>query len=187
MLILASTSPARRALMDGLGAPYTAEAPGVDEVIDPGLSVEEVVQALARRKARAIADRHPDAWVLGADQMAAVGGLTLGKPQNREAARKQLRLLSGNRHRIVTGLCLLGPGHEATHVETTWLTLYPLTDAELERYLNTAEWEGCAGGYRVEGRGQALMASIEGDRTNVQGLPMLAVVKLLRAAGVPVL
>jgi septum formation protein len=183
-LFLASTSPARKALMDSLGMAYTAESPGVDEVVPPGLPVEKVVEELSLRKAKAVLARHPEARVLGADQMAELRGLALGKPQNREAAKKQLSLLMGQSHRIVTGVCLLGPqSYQATHVESTALTLYRLTPAELDAYLDTGEWEGCAGGYRVEGRGQALVASIDGDRTNVQGLPMLAVVRMLREAG----
>ena len=182
-LILASTSPARRALMDGLHLPYRCEAPGVNELVTPGLALREAVQELAQRKARAVHAKHPEAWVMGADQLAGVGGLTLGKPSNREAARKQLKLLLGRPHQIVTGVCLVGPDREVLDVEVAELTLYPLPDAELERYLDTGEWEGCAGGYRIEGRGQALMARIDGDRTNVQGLPMVPVVRMLRGAG----
>jgi septum formation protein len=182
-LILASTSPARRALLDGLGLPYRTEAPGVDEDVSPTLSAREAVRLLAERKARAVHARHPQAWVLGADQLVEVDGEVLAKPPTRDLARVQLGKLLGRTHAICTGVCLLGPGHMAEAVEVSLLSFYPVGEEELARYLDTGEWEGCAGSYRVEGRGQALLQRLEGDRTNVQGLPMLTVVRLLREAG----
>jgi septum formation protein len=186
-LVLASTSPARRALLGTLGLPFLAVAPGVDESFAEGTPVEDVVRMLAERKARAVAARYPEALVLGADQLAEVEGRLLGKPSGRAEARAQLLALSGKSHRLLTSVCLLGEGREETVVDEARLTLFPLSDAEVEAYLDTREWEGCAGGYRVEGRGQALMERIEGDRTSIQGLPMQVVVRLLRARGVPLL
>ena len=186
-LLLASTSPARQALLASLGLPFVAVAPGVDESLTEGVSAEEAVRTLAQRKARAVAEKYPLALVLGADQLGEVEGQLLGKPSGRAAARAQLRALSGRTHRLLTAVCLLGGGKEETVVEEARLTFFPLSDTEVEAYLDTEEWEGCAGGYRVEGRGQALMKSIEGDRTCVQGLPMLVVVRLLRGRGVPLL
>lgn len=183
-LFLASTSAARRALLDSLGLPYQAVAPGVDEDLSPGLSAREAVALLSHRKARAVQARHPGALVLGADQLVEVGGELLGKPEDRAAARRQLLRLSGRSHEIVTGLTLLGPGLDERVVDVVRMTLYPLAPDELERYLDLEEWRGCAGGYRVEAAGQALFSHIEGDRTSVQGLPMLEVVRLLRRAGV---
>lgn len=183
-LILASTSSARRALMDGLGIPYRAESPGVDEEVSPTLSAREAVQVLAARKARAVQARHPEAWVLGADQLVEVEGEVLSKPADRDAARRQLGKLLGHTHDICTGVCLVGPGgHIAEALEVSRLTFYPVSPEELERYLDLGEWQGCAGSYRIEGAGQALLARLEGDRTNVQGLPMLTVVRMLREAG----
>lgn len=183
-LILASTSSFRRALMDGLGLPYRAEAPGVDEDVSPTLSAREAVQILAARKAKAVHARHPEAWVIGADQLVQVGNEVLAKPANRDEARRQLQKLLGHTHDICTGVCLLGPGgHIAEALEVSRLTFYPVNEEELERYLDLGEWEGCAGSYRVESAGQALLAKLDGDRTNVQGLPMLTVVRMLREAG----
>ena len=182
-LILASTSPARRTLMDGLGLPYTAEAPGVEEAVASTLTAQEAVAQLAERKAQAVAARHPDAWVLGADQLGWFEGERLGKPADRSAADRQLSRLAGQTHELWTGVCLLGPGHREVALDVARLTLFPLSAEERGRYLDTGEWEGCAGSYRIEGKGQALMAALEGDRTSVQGLPMLQVVALLRRAG----
>lgn len=186
-LLLASTSPARRALLDALGVPYRAESPGVDETVRPGLSAKEAVAELAERKAQAVHRRHPEAFVLGADQLGWFEEERLGKPKDREAAARQLARLAGRTHELWTGVCLLGPTHREVVVDVARITLYPLSPEELSRYLDSGEWEGCAGSYRVEGRGQALMSGIEGDRTSIQGLPMLPVVAMLRRAGFPLL
>ncbi|QSQ17344.1 Maf family protein [Myxococcus landrumensis] len=183
-LILASTSSARRALMDGLGLPYRTQSPGVDEQVSPLHSAKEAVRELAERKARAVHARNPEAWVLGADQLVEVNGQTLTKPEDRGAARAQLGKLLGHTHDIHTGVCLIGPGGQHFEgLETARLTFHAVTPDELERYLDLNEWEGCCGSYRVEGAGQALLARLEGDRSNVQGLPMVTVVRLLRQAG----
>jgi septum formation protein len=182
-LILASTSPARRALMQSLRIPFRCEAPGVAEHIPPGTSVHDAVEMLAERKARAVLQRNPDALVVGSDQLGCLDGHALGKPADRDAARDQLRRLSGRSHEILTALCIVGPGVREIEVDVARLTLFPFQDEEIERYLELGEWEGCAGGYRVEGAGQALFMEIEGDRTAVMGLPMTRLVRALRRAG----
>jgi len=186
-LVLASTSPARRALLDALGVSYTAEAPGVEEEVPAGTPVEAAVRMLALRKARAVATRHPDALVLGADQLAEVDGRVLGKPGSRDEARLQLGSLLGRSHRLLTAVALVGEGDEQLELDVVTLRFHPVSADELERYLDTGEWQGCAGAYRIEGRGQALVDALEGDRTSVQGLPMLPVVRMLRARGFPLL
>jgi septum formation protein len=186
-LVLASTSAARRALLDALGLRYRVERPEVAEDVPPGTTVEDAVRMLALRKARAVASRHPGALVLGADQLGEVEGRLLGKPPDRAAAREQLRSLLGRTHRLVTAVALVQGGEESLEVDQVLLGFHPLREKELERYLDHGEWEGCAGGYRIEGRGQALVATLEGDRTSVMGLPMLAVVRMLRRRGVPLL
>lgn len=170
--------------MDALGLPYQAVAPGVGEEVPPGTPPEAAVTMLAERKARAVLERFPDALVIGADQLAVGGERTLGKPEDRTAAREQLRLLRGAEHRILTGVCVIGEGFFERHLDVARIRFHPIDDAELERYLDLEEWRGCAGGYRVEGAGQALFAALEGDRTGVQGLPMIALVRMLRRAGV---
>jgi septum formation protein len=186
-LVLASTSSGRRALLDSLGIAYTAEAPGVDEDVPAGTPVESAVRMLALRKARAVAARHPQALVLGADQLAEVDGRILGKPESRDAARAQLGSLLGRSHRLLTAVALVGEGDEQLELDVVTLRFHPVSAEELERYLDTGEWQGCAGAYRIEGRGQALVDALDGDRTSVQGLPMLPVVRMLRARGFPLL
>jgi septum formation protein len=183
-LILASTSPARRALMEGLAVPYRAQSPDVDEVVPEGTPPQHAVALLAERKARTVASAHPTALVIGADQLVSFQGQALGKPPDAKAAAAQLRSMRGRAHDIVTGVCVVGPGFLVTEVDVARLTVLPLTDAEVEAYVATGEWQGCAGGYRIEGRGQALFSRIEGDRSAIQGLPMQRVVRLLREAGV---
>lgn len=183
-LILASTSQARRSLINALGIPYEAIAPGVDEVVPPATSPEDAVQSLSARKAHAVFGRHPDALVIGSDQLVSLDGVALGKPADATAARAQLASLSGRSHEIFTGLCVLGPGYRRVELDRAVLTVHPLSPAELDGYVATNEWEGCAGGYRIEARGQALFSSIDGDRTAIQGLPMQRLTRLLREAGV---
>lgn len=183
-LVLASTSSARRALMDALKLPYRALSPGVDEDLPPGLKVEDAVAMLAERKAYAVQEKLPGALVLAADQLVEVEGEILSKPADRAQAKRQLVRLLGRPHHIVTGVCLARTGASWRHVERTRLHFYPLEEEELERYLDLGEWEGCAGSYRIEEAGMGLLQSIEGDLTNVRGLPMVAVVRMLREAGV---
>lgn len=183
-LLLASTSSARRSLMTSLALPFRSVAPGVDEELDPHTPVNHGVALLAERKARAVFSSNPGCLVIGADQLVSVQGRALGKPETADAAREQLRSLRGTTHEILTGLCVVGPAFLVNEVDVARLTVLPLTDREVDAYVATNEWQGCAGGYRVEARGQAIFARIEGDRTAIQGLPMQRVVRILREAGV---
>jgi septum formation protein len=182
-LVLASTSPSRRALLTSLGMPFRAETPGVEETVPQGTTTRAAVAMLAERKARAVLARWPQALVIGADQLVDLDGRALGKPANASAARKQLESLSGRTHEILTGVCVVGPGYFHCEVDVARLTVFPLHRDELDRYVALGEWEGCAGAYRIEGRGQALFSSVDGDRTSVQGLPMPLLIRLLRDAG----
>lgn len=183
-LVLASTSPARKALLSALGLPFRCEAPGVDEAVTALSTPAQAVAVLAERKARAVWTRFPQALVIGSDQLVGLDGRTLGKASAANAARAQLQSMAGRTHEILTGVCVLGPGYFSTELDVARLTLWPLSTAELDGYVATGEWEGCAGSYRVEGRGQALFKEIVGDRTGIQGLPMTLLVRLLREAGV---
>jgi septum formation protein len=190
-LILASTSPYRRRLLDAAGIEVRVEAPGVDEsevkLTDPVALARE----LARRKAAAIAARHPGAWVLGADQVAyaldAQGnpdGEPFGKPLDPEDHLRRLKSMVGRRHALVTGFALLDPGEQTVRHETTVLKFRDdLEEAELAAYVASGEGSGCSGGYAADGRGVFLIERIEGDWSNVIGLPVLAVLDLLRARG----
>ncbi len=183
-LVLASTSSARRALMEGLGLPFRMVASGVDETVPPDTLPQRAVALLAERKARAVAAQLPEALVIGSDQLVSLAGESLGKPHDAQAARAQLITLRGRTHDVFTGVCVVGPGFVVTEVDTAKLTVLPLSDQEVDGYVATEEWQGCAGGYRVEARGQALFQRIEGDRAAIQGLPMQRLTRILREAGV---
>lgn len=183
-LILASTSPARKALLGSLGLPFRAEAPGVDEAFAPGLTPAQAVALLAERKARAVWAKHAQALVIGSDQLVSVDGTPVGKAPDAKGARAQLEKMAGRAHDIFTAVCVVGPGFLCTEVDAAKLTLWKLSPAELDAYVATGEWEGCAGSYRVEAKGQALFQDIQGDRSGIQGLPMTLLVRLLREAGV---
>ena len=183
-VVLASTSSARRALMEGLGVPFRVVAPEVSEDVVAGTPPQHAVAMLAERKARAVYSRFPRALVIGSDQLVSLQGQTLGKPQDAKAARVQLGSLRGKTHDIFTGLTVVGAGFVVTEVDTAKLTVLPLSDEELDGYVATGEWQGCAGGYRVEARGQVLFQRIEGDRAAIQGLPMQRLTRMLREAGV---
>jgi septum formation protein len=182
-LVLASTSPTRRSLLDAAGLIYEARAPDFEEIIPPHLSPEEAARALALGKARAARREGEDAIVIGADQVLDLGGAALGKPRDEADARAQLRRMSGRDHHLRTAVALLWPGGEKTFVASTRLKVRPLSDAEISAYIATGEWRGCAGGYRLEGRGVLLFEEIDGDYFNVLGLPLLPLLAALRELG----
>ena len=170
--------------MEGLGLPFRAVPPEVNEEVVEGTPPQHAVAMLAERKARAVYSRFPRALVIGSDQLVSLLGQTLGKPADAQAARTQLEALRGKTHDIFTGLCVVGAGFVVTEVDPAKLTVLPLSDEEVEGYVATGEWKGCAGGYRVEARGQAIFQRIDGDRAAIQGLPMQRLTRILREAGV---
>ena len=185
-LVLASTSPFRRELLARAGFHFAGVDPAVDETPPLGATPEGLALALGEAKARAVAKKVPDAIVVGADQVCDLDGACLGKPADAAAARAQLASLRGRSHRLVTGLCVLAPGRAPIlRLEATTLLVRAITDEELDRYVGTDEWRGCAGGYRVEGGGGALLERIDGDFFNVIGLPLFPLVTILRELGVP--
>ena len=183
-LLLASTSSARRALLDALGLPYRAVAPDYVERLDAAVDPAELVRTLALGKARAVAAQYPNARVIGADQVMVFEGKVWGKPADESAARAQLRRLSGHTHRLLTGVAVLSSGVERVEHDEARLTAFDLDQEEIEAYLATHEWEGCAGSYRIEGRGLGLFSEVAGDLNTIRGLPMTRLVRMLRDAGV---
>lgn len=185
VMVLASTSPARRELLDRAGIVFETEAPGVDEVLVRDAPGVQQARALALAKARAVAVRHPGRVVVGADQVLVCDGRTFGKPADEAAARAQLGMLAGRTHALVTAIAICAPGRESVvDHEETHLTFRALTEADVRAYVATGEWQGCAGGYRVEGRGIALFERLDGDWTNVLGLPMPRLLGHLRVLGI---
>lgn len=184
-LVLASTSRYRRELLGRLGLPFEVDRPEVDESPLPGEAPAALARRLAEAKARAVAQRHPGAWVIGSDQVADRDGRPLGKPGNRETALAQLLAASGRSLRFHTALCLLqagGPAHAAQ--DLTEVSFRALAREEILRYLDAEQPYDCAGGFKCEGLGIVLFEAIRSeDPTALVGLPLIALSRALRAAG----
>jgi septum formation protein len=177
-LILASASPQRRAILEQLGVPFTVTVSGAAELSEGPPA--ELVAENAYRKAAAVATGAPaEATVLGVDTIVALGRRIYGKPADEAAARATLGALSGARHTVLSGLCVITAGRHTTAVAETTVEFRALDDAMLDWYLATGEWRERAGGYAIQGRGAALVTRIEGDYLNVVGLPVAALSELM--------
>jgi septum formation protein len=185
-LYLASTSRYRRELLARLGIAFVVEAPGVDETASIGEAAGALALRLAEHKARAVGERHPGALVLGSDQVAQLGDARLGKPVTTETAIAQLQACSGRTVEYATALCLFDSRSNGiqTHLDTTLVTFRPLTHAEIKRYVDADMPLDCAGGFRSESLGAALVDSIRSDDPSALiGMPLIATARLLRSAG----
>jgi len=178
-LVLASTSPQRRAILEQLGLPFEVVAPLYDEHDAAGLAPAELVRAHAIGKARSVAGEAGGRPVLGVDTAVVVDGRVLGKPADEREAAAMLASLAGREHTVVSGLCLLGSGREDVEHEETLVAFRPLAPRDVAAYVATGEWRGRAGGYAIQSRGAALVERVEGDYLNVVGLPAALLVRLL--------
>jgi septum formation protein len=178
-LLLASTSPQRRAILEQLGLPFEAVAPRYEERDEPDLSPVELVRAHAVGKARSVAPQAAGRPVLGVDTAVVVDGHVLGKPADEEEAGEMLALLQGRAHGVVSGLCLLTAEWEAVEHAETRVTFRGLKPGDVAAYVASGEWRERAGGYAIQGRGAALVDRVEGDYLNVVGLPAAVLVRLL--------
>ena len=176
LLTLASTSPQRRAILEQLRIPFEVVEPTYVEHDPPGLSPVELVRAHAEGKARSV---RSDGVTLGVDTTVALDGQIYGKPDGRDDATRILHELSGRTHRVVSGLCLLGPGFEVVEEAATDVVFRRITPELVHLYLESGEWEGRAGAYAIQGLGGRLVERIEGDYLNVVGLPGALLVSLL--------
>ncbi len=185
-LLLASTSPQRRTILEQLGLPFDVVAPRYEERDPPGASPVELVREHARGKARSVAGEAGDRPVVGVDTTVVLDRATYGKPCDAADAERMLEQLAGRTHEVVSGLCVITPGWEETVHATTAVRFRPLTPRDLAWYLATGEWRNRAGAYAIQGRGASLVERIVGDYLNVVGLPVAALVRLLavRFAGV---
>ncbi|MBZ9753264.1 Maf family nucleotide pyrophosphatase [Deinococcus sp. HMF7604] len=184
-VVLASGSPRRRELLGGLGVTFTVQVSGEPED-SPETDPARLAAELARLKGRAVAVHHRSAVVLAADTVVAVGGTLLGKPADAAENAAFLRQLSGRTHEVLTGVAVLHAGQEQIEVARTEVTFRSLSATEIEYYAATGEGLDKAGGYGVQGVGAALIERLNGEYTNVVGLPLGVTIRLLRACGVPV-
>jgi septum formation protein len=188
-LVLASTSRYRRALLQRLYIPFMVEDPGVDESAHAGEKPEHLAERLACAKAKAVANAHPDALIIGCDQVAVSNGKVLGKPGNHENAVKQLHGLSGQEAVFHTAICVFDArsGRTSGRVVRFAVKFRKFDDATIDRYLELEQPYDCAGSAKAEGLGIALIERMDGDDPNALiGLPLIALVELLAEHGVQV-
>lgn len=180
-LILASASPRRLALLAQAGiVPDQVVPADIDETPLPGELPAAYVARLSMEKAHFVAAQFPDACVLAADTTVAVGRRILGKPEDEAQAAAFLRLMSGRRHRVFTGVCVEAAGKARQRTVMTQVQFKRLSEAEIAAYLASGEWQGVAGGYRIQGLAERYIKAIHGSYSNVVGLPLLETCGLLR-------
>ncbi len=193
MIVLASASPRRQELLHNAGIPFTVQAADIDETPLAGESARDCAERLAREKALAVFRGRPGDCVLGADTIVVVDDVILGKPSDAGDAARMLRLLSGRTHEVITGVCVVGPSDSQsqsklrtenrelkTGSESTLVTMSEISDAEILDYVATGEPMDKAGAYAIQGRASRWIPRIEGDYSNVVGLPVALVYRMLR-------
>jgi len=186
-LILGSTSPFRKALLEKLSIPFITDSPQTDESPHNGESPTELVQRLAEAKARDVGRRYPHALIIGSDQVACVDGEILGKPGNRKNAIAQLSAASGKAVTFYTGLCLFNAatGQSRVTVEPFTVRFRDLADEQIERYVDHEQPFNCAGSFKSEGFGITLFSALEGrDPNALIGLPLILLVEMLAEQGI---
>jgi MAF protein len=189
-LVLGSTSPFRKALLEKLHLTFTTDSPDIDESRLGGETPEQLVARLACEKARAVAQRNPESLIIGSDQVAINGDEILGKPGSHEKAVQQLRAASGKKVSFLTGLCLYnsGSGEEQVVVEPFHVHFRTLSDEQIENYLRAEQPYNCAGSFKSEAMGIALFEKLEGDDPNsLIGLPLIRLIAMLEKEGVRVI
>ena len=190
MIILASTSATRQSMLRHAGLAFTAERPEVDEMAlvaaNPQWRPRETALRLAEAKARDVSQRQRNAFVIGADQVLALGNTIYGKPRDRAHCRAQLAELRGTTHALISAVVLARDGETLwTHDDQASLTMREYSDAFLDSYLD-AIGDDCTtsvGGYKIEGRGVQLFSAVAGDHFTILGLPLVPLLEQLRAAG----
>ena len=187
-LVLASTSPFRKQLLDRLHLPYDTDSPDVDESPIAGESIDAMVMRLAEAKARAVAERHPDSLIIGSDQSAVLNDRVLTKPGGFDIAFQQLREASGQKIVFHTGLCLLNTRSDQAQIASVPYTVVfrQLGDTQIRHYLEKEQPYNCAGSFKSEALGIALFERFEGEDPNALiGLPLIRLVDMLNREGMP--
>tara|TARA_R110002050_G_scaffold1244_4_gene8603 strand:- start:36857 stop:37447 length:591 start_codon:yes stop_codon:yes gene_type:complete len=189
-LILGSSSPFRAEILNKLGLPFIQVSPDVDESSLDGEQPEQLVQRLSEQKAYKIAETHPNALIIGSDQVAILDGKVLGKPGNHDNAVKQLTAASGKTVSFLTGLALLNSrtGHIQSVIETFEVSFKILSASQIDFYLRQEQPYQCAGSFKSEGFGISLFSKLKGnDPNSLIGLPLIRLISLFEAEGLDVL
>lgn len=189
-LVLASTSPFRKALLERLGRPFLTANPETDETQLANENASDLVGRLAEAKARAVASQFPDALIIGSDQVAVLGETILGKPGSHEKATEQLRAASGHEVLFLTGLCLLNARTSTVQVDVVPFSVRfrTLSHAQIDNYLRREQPYNCAGSFKSEGLGIALFEAMKGEDPNsLIGLPLIRLITMLANEGLDVL
>jgi len=189
-IVLASTSPFRKQLLDKLGIEFVTASPDVNETALPNETPEQLVARLSEAKAKILADQYPEALIIGSDQVAIVDGQILGKPLVHEKAFDQLKRAAGKRITFLTGLCVFNTKSKRSQVDVIpyYVVFRDLTDKQIESYLQREQPYNCAGSFKSEGLGIALFERLEGDDPNsLIGLPLIRLVRMLESEGFPVI
>lgn len=181
-LVLASSSPFRKAILDKLNVPYLTHSPDIDESALPDETPQELVSRLARQKAKAVAQHYPDALIIGSDQVAVLDNKIIGKPLSHEQATKQLKQASGRKVTFLTGLNLYNTQTDHSQTEAIPFDVYfrHLSESMIESYLCAERPYNCAGSFKSEGLGIALFERLHGDDPNTLiGLPLIQLIRML--------
>lgn len=178
-IILASSSPRRKELFDKYGIDYTVDFVETEEVLDESLTLFKRLENIALQKAKPLQIKYPNNIIVSADTMVTFQDEMLGKPKNREDAKRMLELLSNNKQVVITAVCIIKDQQSTTFTDATTVTFKKLSDQEIEDYLDTNEWQGKAGAYAIQGVASKFVEKIDGDLENVIGMPMYKVIKYL--------
>ena len=185
-IILASTSPRRKELLEKINLKFEVDASDCEEDTNPGLEPEELVRQLSIKKAKSVAARHKNAIIIAADTIGVMGDKILGKPHTENEASKMLQTISGKSHLVITGFSILDPNTNKIFTGTVNTRVYikKLTGHEIDAYVKTGEPLDKAGAYAIQGIGAVIVEKIEGDYYNVMGLPLNALTEALKEFGI---
>lgn len=192
-IILASSSPRRQEILKMLKIPFRVIIPNIDETLVNSIDLDQVPELLAREKVTAVIHSLPAGqeipWILGADTLIKIDDKIIGKPENHNQAIEYLKMLQGRKHEVITALVLYnGRTHEtSSRICKTEVTFAPMTDDEIEWYVETGEWHGAAGGYRIQSLAACFISKIEGSYYGAVGLPIFELYDILKSQGYSIL
>ena len=185
-IILASSSPRRQQILKSLGIPYIVHPADIDETVPKGMKVDDAPEYIAARKVdavvRKLSTEQEIGWVLAADTVVVYKNRIYGKPKDIDEAREFLKTLSGNTHKVITGVALYNGAvhYMSTRTSINKVTFAEMSDEDIEWYLSTSEWHGAAGGYRIQENGSCFIKKIEGTESSIMGLPIFELCDILR-------